>query len=71
LKTVFRLAELTFGGGCRIISDNRIIHNTVRENALLELADGNSNCDMNLWRENEFNTSAVGPDLSEDPGCIR
>lgn len=51
--------------------DNWVVKNTALNNALVDLADGNSNCDMNTWLENEFNTSAVGPLFNEDPGCIQ
>ena len=50
---------------------NWVAKNTVLNNALIDVADGNSNCDMNTWWGNEFNTSAVGPLFNEDPGCIR
>ena len=49
---------------------NWIARNTALNNALIDVADGNSNCDMNAWLGNEFNTSAVGPLFNEDPGCI-
>ena len=50
---------------------NWIAKNTALNNALIDLADGNSNCEGNTWLNNEFNTSAVGPLFNEDPGCIQ
>lgn len=50
---------------------NWLAKNTALNNALIDLADGNSNCDMNAWLGNKFNTSAVGPLFNEDPGCIQ
>ncbi len=49
---------------------NRVAKNSALNNALIDLADRNSQCDMNRWRGNEFDTRAVGPLLNEDPGCI-
>lgn len=50
---------------------NWIARNTALNNALIDAADANSNCDMNAWLGNEFNTSAVGPVFNEDPACIQ
>lgn len=50
---------------------NRIAGNTALNNGIIDLADGNSNCDMNEWWYNEFKTSAVGPLFNEDPACIQ
>ncbi len=50
---------------------NWVAKNIALNNALIDLADGNSNCDMNRWLRNEFNTSAAGPLFNEDPGCIQ
>jgi parallel beta-helix repeat protein len=50
---------------------NWLVKNIALNNALIDTADGNSNCDMNIWLGNKFNTSAVGPLFNEDPGCIR
>jgi len=50
---------------------NWVAKNTALNNALIDLADGNSNCEGNTWLYNGFNTSAVGPLFNEDPGCIQ
>jgi parallel beta-helix repeat protein len=52
--------------------NNRVIKNTALGSRLVDLADGNLDCDDNTWRRNDFDTSAAGPDFSEtSPECIR
>ena len=54
--------------------NNTLVNNTALENKLVDLADGNVDCDENTWRRNDFETSAAGapPDpVVTSPGCIR
>ncbi|HYZ26870.1 MAG TPA: right-handed parallel beta-helix repeat-containing protein [Geminicoccaceae bacterium] len=46
---------------------NAIILNTVLGSSLVDMADGNVDCDENEWRGNEFETSIALP----SPECIR
>jgi len=48
-------------------SNNAIIRNTVLGSRLVDMADGNLDCDDNEWRRNEFETSIALP----SPECIR
>jgi parallel beta-helix repeat protein len=48
-------------------SNNAIIGNTVLGSSLVDMADGNFDCDENEWRGNEFETSIALP----SPECIR
>ena len=72
-----RILHNTVNGNClgivltTLSVGNWVAKNTALNNALIDLADGNSNCDMNRWLNNEFNTRAVGPLFNEDPGCIQ
>jgi parallel beta-helix repeat protein len=50
--------------------DNRILGNYSRRNTLVDMADGNVDCDDNTWFRNIFRTSVAG-DLDESPPCIR
>ena len=51
---------------------NEITKNVAFDNRLIDLADGNLDCDDNDWRINVFETSAAGPDFSENsPACIQ
>jgi parallel beta-helix repeat protein len=50
--------------------DNRIVGNLSRRNALVDMADGNEDCDGDTWFRNIFRTSVAG-DLDESPPCIR
>jgi parallel beta-helix repeat protein len=49
---------------------NRVVGNLSRRNALVDMADGNEDCDDDIWFRNIFRTSVAG-DLDEDPLCIR
>lgn len=52
--------------------NNRITNNVALDNTLVDLADGNVDCDDNRWRSNQFETSAAAPDFSDLlPECIR
>jgi hypothetical protein len=46
---------------------NTIIRNTVSQSRIVDLADGNFDCDDNAWRENEFETRIAFPSAD----CIR
>jgi parallel beta-helix repeat protein len=51
---------------------NKVINNTALDSRLVDLADGNVDCDDNQWRRNEFDTSAAGPTFTDlFPECIR
>ena len=51
---------------------NEITKNVAFDNRLIDLADGNLDCDDNDWRINVFETSAAGPDFRENsPACIQ
>jgi nitrous oxidase accessory protein NosD len=47
--------------------NNAIIRNTVLGSRLVDMADGNFDCDDNEWRRNEFETGIALP----SPECIR
>jgi parallel beta-helix repeat protein len=53
--------------------DNEIIGNVALHNRLVDLADGNDDCDDNKWFGNRFTTSLAAPDfsVSPPPECIR
>ena len=45
---------------------NEITKNVAFDNSLIDLADGNLDCDDNDWRINVFETSAAGPRLQRE-----
>jgi len=54
-------------------SPSTVKHNTVLGSAFVDMSDGNTTCDGNIWRKNTFQTDLVAgaSDGGSGTGCIR